>query len=346
MKLAFFLLAAAMVVAALASLLIPLVRQGRRHGRSWRVLALAIGIAFVLPLVTAGLYLQVGTPLALDGVPAAQPALDIDQAVAQLEDHLKQQPGDLQGWLLLAQTQAALHQNAQARGAYDQALRIDPQNSAAMVGWAEADSMVRADHRIDGRALGLVTQAVQADPTNQRGLWLLGISQFQHEDYAGAGATWRRLQPLLEPGSAVATAVTEQIAVADAHAGGKPASATPGAADGPHLTVQVELAPALRNRLKPGATLFVYARAAAGSPMPLAVAKLDAEKLPASVTLTDAMAMSPQLTLSSAGKVFVGARISASGQAIAQPGDLEGDAGVMAVDRTAPIRIVIDKVHP
>ena len=343
MKFAFYLIAAAMIAVALALLLWPLVRHGRRQGRPGSLFVLVLAVALVIPLAAGGLYLAVGTPVALDGV-AAQPAMDIDQAVTELRDHLTQQPGDLQGWLLLAQTEAALHQNTQARDAYDQALRLDPNNGTAMVGWAEADSMARNDHRIEGRALDLLKQAVQADPANQRGLWLLGISQFQHEDYAASAATWRRLQPLLEPGSNVARAVTEQIAVAEARAGGKPAS--PAGIGGPHLTVEVQLAPSLRGKLKPGAALFVYARAQQGPPMPLAVARLDASQLPATVTLTDAMAMTPSLKLSSVNKAFVGARSSAGGQAIAQAGDLEGDAGVVAVDHADPIRIIIDKVHP
>ena len=345
MKLAFYLVAAAMIAAALALLLWPLVRHGRREGRSAGIFALALVVAFVLPLAAGGIYLLVGTPVALNGV-TAQPSMDIDQAVAELRDHLKQQPDDLQGWLLLAQTEAAMHQDAQARDAYGQALRLDPRNGTAMVGWAEADSMARDDHRIEGRAVELLEQAVQADPANQRGLWLLGISRFQHDDYAAAAATWRRLQPLLDPGSNVAKAVTEQIAVAEARAGGKPSPSAAADAQGPRLAVQVELDPSLRDKLKPGAALFVYARAEQGPPMPLAVARLEASQLPATVTLTDAMAMAPQFKLSSAAKVFVGARISASGQAIAQPGDLEGDAGVVEVNHAGPIRIVIDKVHP
>jgi cytochrome c-type biogenesis protein CcmH len=107
----------------------------------------------------------------------------------------------------------------------------------------------------------------------------------------------------------------------------------------------VALAPALKDKLRPGDTLFVYARADNGPPMPLAVARLDASQLPASVTLSDAMAMTPAMKLSSVARVFVGARISHSGQPIAQPGDLEGDAGVVAVDSKTPIKISIDKVH-
>lgn len=349
MKLAFFLIAAAMIAAALLLLLWPLMRHGRQQGRSRRVFALALALAFVLPIAAIGLYLTVGTPVALNGVPQQPKSMNIDQAVAELKDHLAQQPGDQQGWMLLAQTYSVMHRAGEARDAYGQVLRIDANNSAAMVGWAEADSLQRDDHRIEGRAVELLERAVKLDPQSQRGLWLLGISQFQHDHYAEAAATWRQLQPQLDPGSNVAKAVAEQIAVADARAGngGKTAPEAPAADEtqGPALQVQVTLSPGLKDKLTPGDTLFVYARAEQGPPMPLAVAKLDAAALPATVTLTDAMGMTPQFKLSSASRVFVGARISKHGQAMPQAGDLEGDAGVVDVTTRNPIRITIDKVH-
>lgn len=340
-----------MIAVALAVLLVPMLRQGRRSGRPRSAFVLSLMIAFALPLAAAGLYLAVGTPAALDGVSAeATQPLTMQQAVTELHAHLAEQPGDLQGWMLLAQTSSMLHNPADARDAYDHVLKLDPNNGEAMVGWAEADSMIRDDHMIDGRALDLVKRAVQMHPDNQRGLWLLGISDFQHGRYRDASATWRLLQPQLAPGSAVAKAVAEQIAVADARAGGAPAdasssSAPVAAAQGASLQVQVALAPELKNKVAAGDTLFVYARAEQGPPMPLAVARLDASQLPASVTLTDAMAMMPTIKLSSVARVFVGARISHSGQPIAQTGDLEGDAGVVAADTRTPIIVRIDKVH-
>ncbi len=347
MRLAFYLIAAAMIVAALLLVLWPLVRHGRQQGRPRGVFALAMLVAFCLPIAAIGLYLAVGTPVALDGVPKADAGMSIDQAVAELKTHLTQKPDDLQGWMLLGQTYSVMHKAADARDAYDHALKLDQDNSVAMVGWAEADSLLREDHRIEGRAQELLERAVKIDPQSQRGLWLLGISQFQHDQYAEAAATWRTLQPQLDPGSNVAKAVQEQIAVAEARAnGGKTAPETPAAdATQPSLQVQVALSPSLKDKLAPGDTLFVYARAEQGPPMPLAVAKLDATALPATVTLNDGMGMTPQLKLSSASRVFVGARISKSGQAIAQPGDLEGDAGVVDVNTHTPIRISIDKVH-
>ncbi len=337
-----------MIVAALLLLLLPLMRHGRQQGRPRSVFALAMLVAFCLPVAAIGLYLAVGTPVTLNGVTKAPASMSIDQAVDELKTHLAQQPDDLQGWMLLGQTYSVMHRAADAKQAYEQAMRIDADNSVAMVGWAEADSLLRDDHRIEGRAQELLERAVKIDPQSQRGLWLLGISQFQHDQYAQAAATWRQLQPQLDPGSNVAKAVAEQIALADsrANSSGKaapetPAPKTPQAA----LHVEVALSPSLKDKLAPGDTLFVYARAEQGPPMPLAVAKMDATALPATVTLNDGMGMTPQLKLSSASRVFVGARISKSGQAIAQPGDLEGNAGVVDVNTQTPIKISIDKVH-
>ena len=215
MRLAFYLIAAAMIVAALLLVLLPLVRHGRRLGRPRGVFALAMIVAFCLPLAAIGLYLAVGTPVVLDGVPKADAGMSIDQAVDELNAHLVQKPDDLQGWMLLGQTYSVMHRAADARHAYDEALRIDPNNGVAMVGWAEADSLLREDHRIEGRAQELLERAVKIDPQSQRGLWLLGISQFQHDKFAEAATTWRQLQPQLDPDSNVAKAVATD---ADFHA--------------------------------------------------------------------------------------------------------------------------------
>jgi len=124
-----------MIAVALAALLLPLVRQGRESGRSRGVFVLTLTIAFVLPLSAAGLYLLVGTPAALNGVSAeaAQP-LTMQQALDELHTHLAQQPDDVQGWMLLAQTQAMQHDPAAARDAYDHVLKLDANDAEAMVG--------------------------------------------------------------------------------------------------------------------------------------------------------------------------------------------------------------------
>jgi cytochrome c-type biogenesis protein CcmH len=352
-KSAFYIAAAVMIAVALALLLVPLLKSGRQSGRPRSVFVLMLLIALIVPAGSALLYLKIGTPSTLDGVVTqAQTVTDINQALDALRAHLASNPHDAQGWGLLAQADMEMQKPADARDAFDQVLKLTPNDTAAMVGWAEADAAAHENHSIQGRARDLLEQAVKLEPDNQRALWLLGISDYQQGHYADAAATWRLLQPQLQPGSSVAQAVAQQIALADARAGGTQASTSSAStpptsvhAQTPALQVKVALAPKLKAKLASGDTLFVYARAANGPPMPLAVVRLDASQLPATVTLTDAMGMMPSMKLSSVQRVYVGARISHSGEAVAQTGDLEGAAGVVAVDSKTPINILIDKVH-
>lgn len=350
MKTLFYIAAAVMIAVALVLLLLPLLRHGRQTGRPRGLFALMLCIALVVPVGAALMYRQIGTPAALDGVPTqAQTITDVNKALDQLRAHLASQPNDVQGWVLLAQAEMDMQQPEEARKAFEQALKHSPDNTAAMVGWAQADSTASADHHISGHARELLERAVKLEPNNQRALWLLGISDFQQGRFAEAAATWRSLQPMLEPGSTVAQAVAQQIELADARASRAPAPASStGSApsdQGAALQVKVTVAPALKARMAPGDTLFVYAKAENGPPMPLAVARLDASQLPSTVTLTDAMSMLPSMKLSSVPRVVIGARISHSGNAIAQAGDLEGSGGTVDVGSKAPVNVTIDKVH-
>jgi cytochrome c-type biogenesis protein CcmH len=220
-----------MLALALALLLVPLVRQGRRHGRSRAVFALIVAIAVLVPLGSAGIYLLVGTPSTLGGVEPPK-EMTVGEAIDQLLARVKEHPDDAQAWVLLGKTYAMLKQPADARSAYDHALKADAKNVAAMVGWAESDSLVRPDHRIVGRGLDLLQGALAIEPDSQRALWLLGIAQFQDERYTDAAATWRKLQPLLDPDSNVAHAVAEQIAIAEKRAGAGQSGAARGNIDG------------------------------------------------------------------------------------------------------------------
>ena len=133
--------------------------------------------------------------------------------------------------------------------------------------------------------------------------------------------------------------------------GAKAAAATPPtdakpASEGPRLTVRVSLAPELAAQVAPDDVLFVFAKAASGPPMPLAVQRLRAADLPATVVLTDGMGMMPSMTLSQFPQVVVGARISKSGNAIAQPGDLQAVSAPLDVKRNEPVILRIDRSVP
>lgn len=356
----FFAVAALMVVFALSLLLVPMLRRGRDHGRPRGIFILALVIAFVVPAAAVGLYAHVGNLAGLDPDAAHPPSLTMDQAIARIRQRLSQHPDDTQGWIVLGRAYTMEQQPAEARDAFGHALKLDSTNTDLMVAWAEADSMARSDHQITGRARTLLQQAVKASPSNQRGLWLLGISDYQHGDFVNATLTWRRLDALLEGGSRVKAAVQHQIALANLRASGKSqaeadaivarqeagASAPSAAAtSGAQLEVHVSASPALKARLDPKATVFVFARRPSGPPMPLAVARIKAADLPATVKLTDGMGMTPDLQLSSAKTVVVTARLSRSGEAIAHDGDLEGSASDVPTTGRQQVRVVIDHVY-
>jgi len=338
----------------------------------------ALAVALLLPAGAIVLYRLVGEPRALDPAsippPAAQAAAehggqDMDQAIAKLAEKLKQNPDDVAGWTLLGRAYLETERFSEARDALKHAHDLAPAEPDVSVAYAEALTLSGESHRIDGEAKGLIDAALKADPQNQRGLWLLGVSAYQDRDYNGAIASWNRLLTLLPADSTVVQSVKTQIARAEAERDGReppaeeappraaasaestastvPAqSAAPGAAEGPHLTVKVALDAKLAASAAPGDTVFVYAKAASGPPMPLAVQRLRVEQLPATVTLTDGMGMLPNMKLSQFPQVIVGARISKTGNAIAQSGDLQTVSKPLAVTTTTPIGLTIDQVVP
>jgi cytochrome c-type biogenesis protein CcmH len=352
----FLVIAAIMVVAALACVLVPLLRSARREGRPRGPFVLALILALVTPPVVLGAYLAVGTPQALQPMPAVENQATLADATRQLQESLQRKPDDAHGWALLAQAYAALGQPQQALDALNHLLELKPDDPDAMVAWVEATAETSPSHRIDDASRARLERALQIEPTHQRALWLLGISDFQRKDYAGAAKQWKTLLPLLEPGSRVAETIKQQLTEAETRAGGTQdtspaatdaaATASPASAAAPSvaLNVTVKLDPALVAKVQPADTLFVFAQATDGPPMPLAVARLKASDLPAKVTLTDAMAMTPAMTLSKFPKVSVVARISRSGDAMPQPGDLESAPVEVATGSHAPVALIIDKV--
>ncbi len=319
------------------------------------------------------LYRYVGNPRALDpeALTAQAPAdhgADMQAAIAKLADKLKQNPDDAEGWALLGRAYKATQRFSEGRDALKHAHDLAPADADITVEYAEALALASPQHRIAGAPRELLDQALKADPQNQRGLWLSGIADSQAGDYAAAIATWNRLLPLLPKDSDVAASIQKQIAQAQALRDGKPlpaedeasapnATATPAAANvdaatggatasGPQIVVDVALDPKLKEKAAPGDVLFVFAKAANGPPMPLAIQRLSAAQLPARVTLTDGMGMLPSMKLSTFPQIIIGARISRSGQALAQSGDLQALSAPIANTRREPVELTIDQVVP
>ncbi|MGH8172314.1 MAG: c-type cytochrome biogenesis protein CcmI, partial [Rhodanobacteraceae bacterium] len=264
--------------------------------RSRGAFAAILVVALLLPASALLMYRLVGTPQALDpanlaGAPPTEQAAAMESAIAGLAAKLKQEPDDAQGWALLARAYQATDRQDLALDAFKQAHEHSKGDADITVEYAQALALAAPDHRIRGEPRKMLEEALKVDPKNQRGLWLLGISDYQDEKYDSAIATWKTLQPLLAPDSEVARSVRDEIAEAEARRDGReppvPEGAMPGGAQGgaasdnapmagasaanaalsdqsppspasaPRLTVKVALDPKLKDQLDPNATLFV-----------------------------------------------------------------------------------------
>nr|WP_305119288.1 c-type cytochrome biogenesis protein CcmI [Tahibacter harae] len=343
----------------------------------------------LLPAGAIALYLSLGNVHAMDPVRMAAAAAaegqagpDMQAAVEGLLTKLKASPDDVEGWMLLGRSYKAMERFADARDALKNAYDRAPDNADVQVDYAEALALAGENRRIQGQARELLERALKSTPDHQRALWLLGIAEYQQQNYAAAVDFWERLRTLLPPQAEARASLENQIADArqrgglvagagttpatgaaqtgaeTAAAGAAPAakekpasqdaSAPAGseAADAIRIAVEVSLDPKLREQAPAGASLFVFARAASGPPMPLAVQRLSVSDLPAKVVLTEEMGMLPNMKLSQFPQVVVGARISASGNPRAQSGDLQTLSAPVDVKTRAPVRLVIDQVVP
>ena len=372
--------------------------SGAKPVRTRVAFASALAIAFFVPVAAIVLYRYVGEPRALDPAAIAPAAVssqaqpehgaDMDQAIRGLADKLKQNPDDAQGWALLGRAYLETQHFAEARDALKHAHDLAGDDADVGVAYAEALALAGETHRIDAQSRALLEAALKKDPNNQRGIWLLGIADYQSGKFDDAIGHWNRLIAMLPKDSAVVQSVRNQIARAEADRDGRPppaeqlvdaatATASTGSAagagiastnaaadsprasaagaappagtaatQGPTLTVKVSLDPKLSGKVAAGDTLFVYAKAASGPPMPLAIQRMQAGQLPATVVLSEGMGMLPNMKLSQFPQVVIGARISKSGNAMAQSGDLQTLSKPIDVATATPITLTIDQTVP
>jgi cytochrome c-type biogenesis protein CcmH len=331
----------------------------------------ALALAVFLPLGASLVYVAIGTPEAMDPALANAPpaashaggdgaAMQMDQAIAGLEKRLEAEPENLDGWLLLARAHKSTGKFEDSLRAAKRAFDLAPNNPDVAVEYAENIALNDPGRNITGESRALLDQVLADDPKHQRALWLVGISEAQVGNYMAAISRWEALKAQLAPDSEVLDDVNAQLAEARSRAGLPPDPATasapaavaseapPAAASaGPTLTIEVDIAPELAAKLAPTDVLYVFARATEGPRMPLALQRLPGAKFPLTVKLDDSMGMMPTLKLSSAPQVVVGARVSRSGVANAQSGDLEViSAPISPTGQAGPLKLVINQVVP
>jgi cytochrome c-type biogenesis protein CcmH len=309
-------------------------------------LAIAVGVG--VPLLVIALYQHLGDPGALAPPPppsaTAEPA--VEEMVARLAERLRSEPENSQGWLLLGRSYLALQRYPQAAEAFARAHQLLGDSPELLANLAEAQALASGQNFL-GSPSEHLERALRLDPTFPRALWLGAFAAMQRGEEALAAERWQSLLDRQPPDSEAAQILRGLIADAgDARAATPPPSAKAGEPAAQGLTVNVILADHLSADLDGSETLFVFARAAAGPPMPLAVSRHRARDLPLTVVLDDSMAMAPGMKLSKFERVVVGARISKSGTATASSGDLQGFSEPVAVADSAAVSVSItDRVH-
>lgn len=328
---------------------------GQRAG-----LAAACVLTVAVPVAAVLLYGQLGNPRAAATVALSQApephaqAADNDMALAinALAQRLRAAPDDADGWYMLARSYETLGRYNDAVAAYQEVLRLVPGQPAVLADLADALLSARQGQP-DETSIAAVAQALQADADQPKALALAGMMALRRGDAADALTHWERLRALLPPDSEAARQIQTNIAQARAMAasGAAASDATaPAPSAGASVTTarlagQARIADALRDQVRPTDTVFILARPMTGSRMPVAILKMQAADLPRAFVLDDSTAMSPDATLSKAGKVRVEIRVSRSGNAAAQPGDLNGvltDVG----PRADGLALVADTVVP
>jgi cytochrome c-type biogenesis protein CcmH len=305
-----------------------------------------VAIALLLPIAAFGLYFVIGNPSSMNPVAAAGPAAqDVERMIATLAAKLEKEPGNVKGWAMLARSYKVLGRPLEAERAYERAGAFIEGDAQLLADYADVAAANAGSFA--GKPAKLIDKALQVDPQNPMALWLAGTAAMNANQDAKALAIWGGLMKLLQPGSDDArqlqAAIDEvrarsasggkpaPVAAAAAAAATGPAPAAPAAA-GPGASVSgtVELAAALKSKLSGDDTVMVIARLP-GSRMPLAVLRVRGAQLPMKFTLDDSLAMNPQSLLSSASQVEVEARISRSGMAKAEAGDLFSPAQTIQV---------------
>jgi cytochrome c-type biogenesis protein CcmH len=282
---------------------------------------------------------------------AASGLKQIEAMVGQLAARMKEKPDDAQGWMMLARSYTVLGRFAEALPAYQRASELQPPTAALLADWADAVAATKGSAS-NPQTVALVERALALDPTHLKSLALAGTIAYERGDFDGATTRWQKIVDQLPPGNEIAQQVQASIAEAreraaaaaaqgrtapgaamaptalasasNAAAAGRPAP-TGAAAGGGVVSGVVTLDPALRAQAAAGDVVFVFARPASGGRMPLAVLRAKVSDLPLSFKLDDSMAMAPGMTISSVPLVTVGARISKTGNALPQPGDLAGE---------------------
>jgi cytochrome c-type biogenesis protein CcmH len=313
---------------------------------------LAVIIALVVPLLSLFIYKQIGSEEALSGVQASlqkdnvHSQEELDEFIRSVEKDVQDNPGNVESRIALGQVYVELERYSDAAAVYRQLYQIRPDDPAILLDYAEALALFH-DNRLIGRPTELLNEVLAIEPDNGRALWLAGFASLQAGDREQTLMHWDRLLAGIEPNSEIYAQVTKLIdQIKLNQPSSEAAEVEKDKIATQSITVNVSIAPEFDANIDPNTTLFVFARAAEGPRMPLAVHKGKAKDLPLSVSLDDSMAMVPNMSLSRFPQIVIGARLSTNDQPQGQSGDYEGFSTTIELSETPDIDILINATKP
>jgi len=311
---------------------------------------MALVVMLFIPCTSVALYLYFGeyrvieNPQLAQAAPASQPAaapqMSLEEMVAVIEKRLQDNPQDAEAWFMLGRTRMAKRDFAAAVEAFRRSNEVMADEPGILFALADALAM-QNNGSLLGEPEELVQRGLQIAPRFPNGLWLAGMAAEQREDFKAAYHYWSLLLPMINDSPESANEVRGMLASLEQRDPSlvKPASVARA------LNLQVDISDELRARATPETAVFVYAKAMQGPPMPLAVKRLQLQDLPLTLSLGDADAMMPSMKLSSFEQVIVGARVSFSGNPVAQSGDFYTELdGVDSANPPERISLTIDQV--
>ena len=326
---------------------------------------LALMISVFLPMVALLVYMKLGMHAAgttdmahvataqQAGAGAATATGSVGDMTRALAERLQKQGGNQDEWTMLGRAYKHLGEYASAVKAYEQAIKLAP-SAQLMIEQSEAMALGN-NQRFTPQARALVMRALELEPNNLNVLWFAGVAEYQAGNYRNSiehlsrltdqakqdPEVERSLRLYIDKARSALVAAGEEVPTTDEILG-TTAVASDAGAGGASLQVKVDVSDDVRSRFSAGDAVFIYAKAAAGPKMPLAVQRLTLAQLPTTVTLDDSMAMMEGMSMSAFGSVVVSARVTTTGSAIAQAGDFIGQSRVDDVSKADNVDIRID----
>jgi len=299
-----------------------------------------LGILIFVLILSSGLYFVLGDATRVAQKNAEKPVTQeaVERMVTEFAQKMEKDPQNLKGWVMLARSYRILGRNQEAEKAYARAgdfVNSDPQ---LLADYADVIA-TNTNGDFSGKPMQLINQALKLDPNNLLALWLSGSASFSTQNYKVAVQTWEKLNSLLPAQSDESRAI--QASIAEAREKGHLPASAPLVMSDKAVSGIVEVAADLQSKIKPGDILMVIARKP-GERMPVAVLKTDVTKFPMSFALNDALAMNPQMPISQLPEVSVEVRISKTGMAKAETGDLISKPKIVTVG-TSKVRLLIDQ---